>query len=252
MTPWTCPPPTMTDETPPTDSDTVPGLNGGPARCTATSKRSRERCKNPAVKGRTVCRLHGGASLRGPAHPNWRHGKFWALLGDRAGFYLDALEDPALGEFRETIALLDVRTADLIRAAYGEAGEDGAGGFSIRRIRRTWEAARSAMLGGESREWDRAVAEMDKALRGAGAADDAWAELVDVLDKRRKAAASMNLAEARSDRSISAERFDFLLRYVLDSVTRHLSAVEGGRVALQGVARDLEHLLGPRRAQGEA
>lgn len=40
----------------------VEGLNGNPARCTATSKTKRERCKAPAIAGGTVCRMHGGSA----------------------------------------------------------------------------------------------------------------------------------------------------------------------------------------------
>lgn len=45
-------------------------------RCTATSKRTGERCKGPAVKGWTVCRFHGagGGHKAGPTHPAWKHG----------------------------------------------------------------------------------------------------------------------------------------------------------------------------------
>lgn len=45
-------------------------------RCTATSKRSGQRCRAPAVKGWTVCRMHGarGGAPRGPSHGNYQHG----------------------------------------------------------------------------------------------------------------------------------------------------------------------------------
>ena len=45
----------------------------------ARSKRSLERCKNPAAYGMPVCRFHGArrpdAVLRGPSHPLYRHGQ---------------------------------------------------------------------------------------------------------------------------------------------------------------------------------
>jgi hypothetical protein len=46
------------------------------SRCMATSKRTGERCKGPAVKGSAVCRFHGagGGGPSGEAHPNYRHG----------------------------------------------------------------------------------------------------------------------------------------------------------------------------------
>ena len=45
-------------------------------RCTATSKRTGERCKGPAVRGWRVCRFHGagGGHSPGTDHPAWRHG----------------------------------------------------------------------------------------------------------------------------------------------------------------------------------
>ena len=45
-------------------------------RCTAKSKRTGQPCRNPAVRGWTVCRMHGagGGARSGPANPNWRHG----------------------------------------------------------------------------------------------------------------------------------------------------------------------------------
>jgi hypothetical protein len=44
-------------------------------RCTATSKRTRERCKAPAVRGWTVCRFHGarGGAPKGEAN-GYKHG----------------------------------------------------------------------------------------------------------------------------------------------------------------------------------
>lgn len=45
-------------------------------RCTAHSKRSGVLCKNPAVRGWGVCRMHGarGGQQSGKSHPSWKHG----------------------------------------------------------------------------------------------------------------------------------------------------------------------------------
>jgi hypothetical protein len=47
-------------------------------RCAATSKRTRERCKAPAVRGRTVCRFHGarGGAPKGKANGAYRDGLY--------------------------------------------------------------------------------------------------------------------------------------------------------------------------------
>jgi len=45
-------------------------------RCRAKSKRSGMKCKNAAVTGWAVCRMHGarGGAPEGKAHGNYRHG----------------------------------------------------------------------------------------------------------------------------------------------------------------------------------
>jgi hypothetical protein len=47
-------------------------------RCSATSKRTRERCKAPAVRGWTVCRFHGarGGAPKGKANGSYKHGLY--------------------------------------------------------------------------------------------------------------------------------------------------------------------------------
>lgn len=45
-------------------------------RCAAHSKRTGLPCRNPAVRGWTVCRMHGarGGAKSGPLNPAYRHG----------------------------------------------------------------------------------------------------------------------------------------------------------------------------------
>jgi len=45
-------------------------------RCTARAKRTGLPCRAPAVRGWTVCRMHGagGGAPRGKTHGNYRHG----------------------------------------------------------------------------------------------------------------------------------------------------------------------------------
>ncbi|MDJ0613979.1 MAG: hypothetical protein QNJ29_09900 [Rhizobiaceae bacterium] len=54
---------------------TVNDMNLAP-RCTATSKRTGQRCKAPAVKGKKVCRFHGAyaGAPRGEKHGRYVHG----------------------------------------------------------------------------------------------------------------------------------------------------------------------------------
>jgi hypothetical protein len=47
------------------------------ARCSATSKRTKERCRAPAMRGWTVCRFHGarGGAPKGRANGSYKHGQ---------------------------------------------------------------------------------------------------------------------------------------------------------------------------------
>ena len=58
-----------------TDGNPMQRAHNAP-RCTARSKRTGFPCKSPAVKGWTVCRMHGagGGANPGSDHPNYRHG----------------------------------------------------------------------------------------------------------------------------------------------------------------------------------
>ena len=54
-------------------------LSYGANQCAAKSKRSKERCKNPAAFGTASCRMHGAVAYekrpRGKSHGRYMHGK---------------------------------------------------------------------------------------------------------------------------------------------------------------------------------
>jgi hypothetical protein len=43
-------------------------------QCTATSKRSGQRCRKHAMRGRNVCLAHGGRTPLGFGSPHWKTG----------------------------------------------------------------------------------------------------------------------------------------------------------------------------------
>ncbi|MBZ0301141.1 MAG: hypothetical protein K8J31_15445 [Anaerolineae bacterium] len=72
--------------------------------CTATSKRTKKPCRARAMCGRNVCYHHGGKSLRGVLHPNFRHGYYskdsvvWLMLSIAFDEYRQALRKQQLDE----------------------------------------------------------------------------------------------------------------------------------------------------------
>jgi hypothetical protein len=61
----------------------------GGRRCIAWSRQNGQRCKAPAMRGRNVCRMHGGKSLQGFAHPGLKDG--WYSKDFFAGFDANAI-----------------------------------------------------------------------------------------------------------------------------------------------------------------
>ena len=61
----------------PTFMNLVEPMNAAP-RCSATSRRSRLKCRAPAVRAWTVCRFHGarGGAPKGKANGAWKHGRY--------------------------------------------------------------------------------------------------------------------------------------------------------------------------------
>src|SRR5687768_15894585 len=94
---------------------TTPWGRGHPMSrlCTATSKQTAEQC-GQVIKAadwaarKRVCDWHGGKSLSGPAHPNYKHGRHWQVLpiGLRDRFER-ALGDPELLSMTPEIAAMD-------------------------------------------------------------------------------------------------------------------------------------------------
>ncbi len=72
-------------------------------------------CQLPPARGRTRCRLHGGATPRGRASPHFKTGKYSSFLPDRLiGRYEEGQAAADLRSLRSEIALLQVRIIELL------------------------------------------------------------------------------------------------------------------------------------------
>lgn len=132
-------------------------------QCTAKSKRSGERCKNLAVTGRSVCRMHGGKTPRGAALPQTKHGRYSRDLPERlSARYAESENDAELLSLRQDIRLIDVLLQDDLTRL--ESGESAA----------TWELMRKAVDKLETGIASEQYTKIHEGLR----------EMRDVIDKR--------------------------------------------------------------------
>ena len=94
-------------------------------QCSATSKRSGQRCKKDAIVGRTKCHIHGGKTPRGAESPHYRGLGFSKHLPTRLqDTYEDAERDPELLKLRKEIALTQTRIVDLLSRLDDDGGND--------------------------------------------------------------------------------------------------------------------------------
>lgn len=189
-------------------------------------------CRNKPVRGRTRCRMHGGASLVGIAHPSFTTGKHSKYLPMRLQeAYAAAMADPDLLGLRSEIALLDARLLDLLgRVDSGESGQ-------------LWDSMRDSWLGftaaarALSAETDPRKREVLRAKQNEAAAaieglveqgtadSAAWAEALAVVEQRRRLVETERKMMHDMQQTITSERAMALMSVVLvqlkEAVERH-------------------------------
>lgn len=167
------------------------------ATCGAKT-RSGTPCKKPPVPGRSRCHLHGGATPRGADHPNFKHGKYSKLLPDLlAARYDEAQADPQLLEQRAEIALLDVRLTELL-------GGINSGGKDL------WKDASAlygviavAFVAGNATRMRDKLSELNEVIQSGISSGNAWTEIYEVVEQRRKLVESERKREVEMRQTVS-------------------------------------------------
>jgi hypothetical protein len=203
-----------------TDSEVV---EVGPieGRCGARLKQKPGQfCPNYPVSGSKRCRMHGGKSLKGIAHPNWQGGRHPERLvnvlpermkdaGERAS------NDPLLGGLRGQMAVMEARLADLIEKSDTEAAGRiwGLLGESLEeRERCTFNSA----------DWQHADRRVQQLIRDGMVEQSTWEEIRYTTDLARKLSDSEHRRLERLRAMIPADRvlaaMDSILTAVRDVV----------------------------------
>jgi hypothetical protein len=187
-------------------------------QCHAKSKRSQSQCRNPAMKGLKVSRIHGGKTPRGPASVHYKDGRRSRFLPSRMfQEYASALHDPELISMRRDIALMDARIIDVLqRVDTGEAGS-------------LWRQAQAAFAKFRQEQDKNNVDGMTLALMQAErlitqwAADyAAWHEVGDLIEQRRKLCESEQRRVTMAHETLNQEQALALMGQVVAVVKRHV------------------------------
>lgn len=189
--------------------------------------------------------MHGGKQPRGLAHPGTKTGRFSKDLPTRLlAQYEAALDDPDMIALHEELALVTAREGDLLgRVDTGEAGAHWRG------IRDALADFRRAQRRDDAPAAAAALREMER-LTDLGIADyQAWAELFDTIEARRRLADTERRRLEAMQQVITTERAMLLVAALVDTVRRHVD----DRQVLGAIGRDLARLVdahGARDAGG--
>lgn len=179
--------------------------------------RSGAPCKTPAMAN-GKCRMHGGSSPVGIAHPRTTHGRHSAHLPTRlAERYITSQADPDLLNLQSEINLVDTRITELLE----RIDIDGAGAL--------WE--RVAWLYGDMQQavdesLDDLPALVDKLgeiVRRAKADQQAWDAIHPVVEQRRRLVESEQKRRVAMQDMVTSEQAMLLVSALLSAVNRHVN-----------------------------
>lgn len=205
------------------------------AQCTATSRGTGEQCKNPPVPGKTKCRFHGGKSLSGVAHPNFKTGKHSKDIPARLiARYEESLRDTELLNLQGELSLIDARIADVLsRVDTAEAGA-------------LWKQARQHMKTFEAAQKSKDTGAMADSLVGIreiiarGVSDYAsWDEVLKLISLRQKLVDSEHKRLVAMQGMITTNQAMTLIAALVSIVRQEVT----DRAALQRISTGISQLL---------
>jgi hypothetical protein len=175
-------------------------------------------CRDAPVKGRNRCRMHGGKTPVGTACKHFRTGRYSAYVPARLrARYEQAQAGPELLSLHHEVALLDARLSDLLSRV--DTGESGAVWGDLQRSRIEFARARRAQDVGRMMA---AVATLETIIDGATHDHQAWGEIADLLEQRRKLVESEQKRLVSLQQMLSTEEALLLVRRIGDIVSRHV------------------------------
>lgn len=129
------------------------------------------------------CRAHGGPSaIIGPANQNWTGGRYSKYVPKRLRPDFDAsLNDPDRLELAGQLAALDARFSELMRGLDTDNTD-----ASYTDLPKKWEMMERAQLAGRQEHAMQLYMEIKAGLTLAARLQSTWAEMYDVIERRRK------------------------------------------------------------------
>jgi hypothetical protein len=212
----------------------------GPRICNA-HKRDGSPCGQPAVRGMTKCRMHGGRTPSGPGHGAFRHGRYSKVLPVRlAARYEEAVSSPRLLSLRNDLAVCESRLMDLFGRV--DTGESGA---LWQALREALDAFALAQAAGDIPAMTRGFATMRQLVRQGSDDSQAWAEIYRVWDTRSKLTQQETKTLVAMQQMVTTQQLATMFGVITDAITTAVlaHADEGsGRKILAQISEEFQRL----------
>ena len=204
-------------------------------QCTAKAKSTGKKCTRSAMPN-GKCYVHGGATPKGIANPNTKHGRYSKDLPTRMlADYEAERTDPEILNLSEAIAVVRARQRELFRQV------DKRGAASLfNDLSQAWKEFEAAQRAKDGPAMAAIMAEVGQLIK-RGAADSAkWREITALMEQERKLTETEQKRRVSMQTMLTAEKGQLLVKALLASVNAHVS----DKRALAAIGADIMALVG--------
>lgn len=188
--------------------------------------------RDPMPLGR--CPKHGGKSLVGVEHPNFRHGRRSAHMPARLIERLDiAQSDPELLSVVNSAAIIQARIDELLEQVY--SGESGA---AWKELRKLWGLFQRHRRAGNVAAMQEVLETINEPMERGFAAHAAWDELGIQMDRHARLADQEQKRRDKIAATMTVEDGLGMVGTILDVIRRHTSPEQQ-----QVISAELEQLI---------
>lgn len=171
-------------------------------------------CEITKIYSNGRCGIHGGNSPKGPRSSRYKTGR-WSkyAVTALAEKYSELLEDEEIVSVRDDIALIDARIATLL-----ERADEGGSTYVFEEIEEAFAAFDAARNDSDRIAMSHALRDLRAAIAKGRSEGLVWKEISDLMEQRRKMAATEHKRMTTMGQFISVEQANGLIAALLAAV----------------------------------
>lgn len=187
------------------------------------------RCSQPTKQGR--CYHHGGHSLKGKDHPDYKNGRYAEALPDGiAGRFQEVMQDESLTNLRKELAAIQTRIEEVMSSL-----EDPDTGELWSDIQKHLIKLQDARAAGNSDEESKQLHILEDLITSGAEERAKYREISELIERKRRLVDSERRREKALQAYVPLEDFIMSMHTVDDILRRHID----DPTTMQNIAREL-------------